>query len=294
MVVSLILSLIAIIVLGLVCLLGIAIFDALRQSQPLPCRFQQASDAELFDPTSLATVADEVSFKLIENVPSEMSLAVSATIGTGTISQIILRSNQYGTLALCNYTQEKKRSTISRGDNTATRYTDVFRSTLLITLRSADTPALPPFNVQRNPNSLLTNIFNRGMFRKVRFAEDSEFEKRVMVGTTVPESVIPLLSTPVRDTLKRNTDLTTTVNEHCIVVSVQIKARPRFRIVREGDRYDKAMSIDITEWPRFYHAALTIVDALTEAARQTPVNETDAIVPVLPNNCVNRSGESGG
>lgn len=254
-------------------ILVLAIVNAIRIAYTKhPSRFQRADRLDAFEREKLPELAQRLDLQMIDKVPSQVKAAIETTVGRlefGCVSDMLARCYGEGTLSLCNVQKILSKSHNFRGEDSI-EWTKVEEYTCLVFTGGNET-AFPSFNLTPNEHSLMIKLFNRRMFGAVQYDDDPEFHRQILIGTTEPDDVRPLLTPHVRDVLKQNTDLRTAVYGPYIVVYDygNIGKGIRFLHSRRDDGAIVDCEVISAEcWPKFYEAALEVIESLRTAESQ--------------------------
>jgi hypothetical protein len=231
-------------------------------------RFQSAGKNEKTDPKSLQEIADKLRFKVEPELPASIYMSLESVLGFDEVTDVLQRPIKGGVLTLCNVRQEVEHHS-SGSDSNSSSSTEIRYYTALLFTSDEDI-YFPPFNVspKRGLTGKFAKLFAGRYFGQVQFAEDPEFDQKVLVGTAVPEAVTPLLSSPVRNILKTNADLTTVAIENSIVVYTGIPSHAP-RVTTSFSLADRtkitSRPIRMSDWSAFAQAAYGVIKAIRES-----------------------------
>lgn len=251
----------------------IAVVDAIRIAYLRhPSRFKRAERLESFRREKLPEIAETLAMEVIEKVPAQVQEAIEINVGRlgfGGVSDMLSRLHGDGTITLCNL-QKNLSKTKHWQDGSITTWTQIEEYTCLVFM-GGNATEFPSFNLTKNEHSLMIKLFNRRMFGAVQYEDDPEFHQQILIGTTEPDDVRPLLTREVRNVLKRNADLRTAVCGPCILVCDygNIGKGIRFLNSRKHDGAIVDCEVISAEcWPQFYEAALEVIESLRVAESQ--------------------------
>jgi len=214
-----------------------------------------------------------IGFDPLVKPPARVRAAIETVIGPSDLLRAFERKTKGGVFHLCEIKQEDHRSNSS--DDSGSSYTMTTYATVLL-FEGPDSVCFPPMNAQPAVGGALamSRVFGPLMrvlggpsFGKPRFLEDSEFNKRVMIGAMDPEGVRPILTQEVRDVLKQHTDLNIQMHDDCIAVKLMSSQLPRTSGMFSDDITQSAL-VDPTMWPEFVARATKVIQAFRKAEHQ--------------------------
>jgi hypothetical protein len=181
--------------------------------------------------------------------------------------QILLREERDGVFVLCNVRLKQKHvSVASSGEEKRKRWTTIDTITVCAYWQSSE-PYLPEFSTRPFIDMLIVKLVKLLGLKGVghpRFDDDPEFHEKLLISAAEPETVRPVLTGRVCEVLKENCDLTTSIRGRAIVVYDD--GHPVKQMIGKGPKDGETMEtcklLETKEWPRFYEAAVSIIESL--------------------------------
>jgi hypothetical protein len=245
--------------------------------QSIPSRFEKLQTEFDFVKSALPEIAQKIGMTQADQIPSRLSRQVLNAMPKhwkgAEFLDILIRKERDGVCLLCNVRREEKiYAPDTSGEDKSISWTEIDSITISAFWQSSE-PYLPAFFTRPFIDYLSVKLAKLLGLKGVghpRFEDDPEFHEKLLISTAEPEEVRPVLTDRVRNVLKENCDLTTSISGPVIVLyddGHPFKYMMR-RGPEDGDTLETCKVLAAEEWPRFFDAARSVITALRQAVKR--------------------------